>query len=144
MAKASAKPMKIRSGEWGIRVVGHEEELQRGSVVKIYTRESDYLAIIRNLVFSGHDRHEDATVSLYGVNRVPDDRICQICGTKMEIDDKEIFDFGRPVWREGNNEGTQENRSNVRSGFKKRRPESNGNGEALLPQKSDPDDEIPF
>jgi len=145
MTDKSIKPMKLRSGEWGIRVAGFDNEIDKGSCVRVWTRESSYLAIVRNLVYSGYDEREQTVIALYGVNRIPDDNVCPLCGTALDIESMQVIDFGKPIWKEKLDFGETGGRPKAKTGFKKKRPvklaedssESQSNGE-------DPDDKIPF
>lgn len=144
------KPAKLKSGEWGINTFD-VPELERGQMVRVHTRESSYIAIIRNLVFMGQHDETGKKVAYYGISRLNEDGCCPACGTEVDIDEDEIIDHGKPNYqdREDEDEKPRQRASNGNRG-------GNGNGnrrKSSAPKnratkraepQDDLDDDIPF
>lgn len=146
------KPMKLRSGEWGISVAGEEEELERGTIVAVHTRDGSYFVSIRNTVWTGHNDERDEPLSIYGVHRFNDDESCPCCGAKVDLSD--ALDHGKPRYkaREEDDEVRGERKTYSKSTSRpapKKKVASKKRPAAKRPSKNEPaaeqfDDDIPF
>lgn len=146
-----AKPHKLRSGEWGISTFDLAE-LERGTLVRIHTRDDSYIVSIRNLVWMGKNDDTGKDIAYYGVTRLTEDNCCPVCGAEIDLD--AVEDFGKPTYQERNDNDDEQlqKRSNgyrnggggQRAGGKappKKRAASKGKPQS---KQEDFDDEIPF
>jgi len=140
------KPAKLKSGEWGINTFD-VPEIERGQMVRVHTRESSYIAIVRNLVFMGHHDESGKKVAYYGISRLNDDGCCPACGTQIDINEDEIIDHGKPNYQDREEEDEKpRQRANNGNGNGNRRKSSAPKNRATkrAEPQDDPDDDIPF